>query len=141
MHNDKVHSSGVRTSPDGLKTFFIRNQSMPNKQIDELRYKALKDEIDTAAAEQFEYIKANQTRARRAKEFSLNLSDMTTTFTVADANNDGFLDRVEFGNWMNSIKAQIEDRGFFVDSRFETIDKNFQICSAMNRDRVGITQN
>ena len=112
MHNDKVHSSGVSTFPDGLKTFFIRNLDNPIRQIKELRDKAFNVEIDTAVAEQFEYIKANQTRAQQlAMSPVLSLSVMTTTFTVADANNDGVLDRVEFGNWMNSINAEMEKRG------------------------------
>ena len=41
---------------------------------------------------------------------------------------------------MNSLNAEQEERGVFVDSRLEKIDKSFQICNAINRDRNGVAQ-
>ena len=41
------------------------------------------------------------------------MTKMTDSFTAADANQDGLLDRAEYGAWMASLKATADERGTF----------------------------
>ena len=64
---------------------------------------------------------------------------MSDSFTAADANQDGLLDRAEYGVWMASMKAAAEERGTFEDARPETVEKGYQLCNTVNPDTDGVS--